>query len=84
MRFLQHNISYSNVVLGKQWSHTRRLIEPTFHFSILNQFAIVTSEKAEILTKHLEKEISKDSRKAIDIFPLVINAALDIICGNIP
>ncbi|CAL1679447.1 unnamed protein product [Lasius platythorax] len=65
---------------GKQWFHDRRLIGPTFHFSILDQFAIIMSEKAEILTKCLEKEIAKNSKKAINIFPFANNVALDIIC----
>ncbi|XP_032672297.1 cytochrome P450 4C1-like [Odontomachus brunneus] len=65
---------------GAQWFHDRRLIGPTFHFSILDQFAIIISEKADILIKCLEKEIAKCPEKAIDIFPFIINAALDIIC----
>ncbi|XP_029157254.1 cytochrome P450 4c21-like, partial [Nylanderia fulva] len=56
---------------GKQWFHDRKLIGPTFHFSILDQFAIVMSEKAEILTKCLEREIAKNPEKAINIFPLL-------------
>ncbi|XP_018304231.1 cytochrome P450 4C1-like isoform X1 [Mycetomoellerius zeteki] len=65
---------------GKQWFHDRKLIGPTFHFSILDQFAVVVSEKAEILTKCLQKEIEKNSGKPVNIFPFIINAALDIIC----
>ncbi|XP_011343712.1 cytochrome P450 4C1 isoform X1 [Ooceraea biroi] len=65
---------------GVQWFHDRRLIGPTFHFSILEQFAIVQSEKAEILIKCLEKEIERNPGKAIDIFPFAINVVLDIIC----
>ncbi|XP_012539613.1 cytochrome P450 4C1 [Monomorium pharaonis] len=65
---------------GKQWFHDRKLIGPTFHFSILDQFAVVLSEKAEILTKCLERKIEKNSGKPFDIFPFIINAALDIIC----
>ncbi|CAL1673962.1 unnamed protein product [Lasius platythorax] len=65
---------------GKQWFHDRKLIEPTFHFSILNQFAIVMSEKAEILTKCLEREMAKNPEKAINILPFLNNVALDIIC----
>ncbi|KAL6446205.1 hypothetical protein ACFW04_001079 [Cataglyphis niger] len=65
---------------GKQWNHDRKLIGPTFHFSILDQFAVIMSEKAEILTKCLEKEIAKNPGKAINIFPFANNAALDIIC----
>ncbi|RLU19899.1 hypothetical protein DMN91_008458, partial [Ooceraea biroi] len=65
---------------GKQWFHDRRLIGPTFHFSILEQFAIVQSEKVEILTKCLEKEMERNPGKAIDIFPFVVKFALDVIC----
>ncbi|XP_029660884.1 cytochrome P450 4C1-like [Formica exsecta] len=65
---------------GKQWNHDRKLIGPTFHFSILDQFAVVISEKAEILTKCLEREIAKNTGKAINIFPFANNVALDIIC----
>ncbi|KAL6446197.1 hypothetical protein ACFW04_001078 [Cataglyphis niger] len=67
---------------GKQWNHDRKLIGPTFHFSILDQFALVMSEKAEILTKCLEKEIAKNPGKAINIFPFANNVALDVICGK--
>jgi len=72
-----------NAVSGTQWFHDRKLIGPTFHFSILDQFAVVLSEKAEIMTRCLEKEIEKNPGKAIDIFPFAINVALDIICGNV-
>ncbi|XP_039314243.1 cytochrome P450 4C1 [Solenopsis invicta] len=65
---------------GKQWFHDRKLIGPTFHFSILDQFAVIMSEKAEILNKCLERKIEQDPGKAIDIFPFILNAALDIIC----
>ncbi|XP_011700815.1 PREDICTED: cytochrome P450 4C1-like [Wasmannia auropunctata] len=65
---------------GKQWFHDRKLIGPTFHFSILDQFAVVLSEKAEILTKCLERKLERDPGKAIDVFPFILNAALDIIC----
>jgi cytochrome P450 family 4 len=65
---------------GEQWFHDRKLIGPAFHFSILDKFASVFSEKADILIKCFEKEIEKDSKKAIDVFPFVINATLDVIC----
>lgn len=80
--FYNMNVSYFNAILGKQWFHDRKLIGPTFHFSILDQFAVILSEKAEILTKCLEREIANDSTKAINIFPFALNVALDIICGN--
>ncbi|XP_018355895.1 PREDICTED: cytochrome P450 4C1-like [Trachymyrmex septentrionalis] len=65
---------------GEQWFHDRKLIGPTFHFSILDHFAVVVFEKAEILAKCLQKEIEKNPGKAVNIFPFMINATLDIIC----
>ncbi|KYM97242.1 PREDICTED: cytochrome P450 4C1-like [Cyphomyrmex costatus] len=65
---------------GKQWFNNRKLIGPTFHFSILEQFAEVFFEKTEILIKCLERKIEDNPGKAIDIFPFITNATLDIIC----
>ena len=60
---------------GEQWFHDRKLIGPTFHFSVLDQFAMIVFEKAEILTKCLQKEIEKDPGKAVNIFPFKIGRA---------
>ncbi|XP_020295767.1 cytochrome P450 4C1-like [Pseudomyrmex gracilis] len=65
---------------GLQWFHDRKLIGPTFHFSILEQFVETFHEKSKILTKCLEKEIEKNPTKPINIFPFSINVTLDIIC----
>ncbi|XP_012524944.1 cytochrome P450 4C1 [Monomorium pharaonis] len=65
---------------GQQWFHDRKLIGPTFHFTILDQFAVIQFEKAEILLKCIEKKRKENSGKAIDICPLLTNVALDIIC----
>ncbi|XP_012539146.2 cytochrome P450 4C1 isoform X2 [Monomorium pharaonis] len=65
---------------GQQWFHDRKLIGPTFHFTILDQFAVVQFEKAEILLKCIEKKREKNPEKPIDVCPLLTNVALDIIC----
>ncbi|XP_012524924.1 cytochrome P450 4C1 [Monomorium pharaonis] len=65
---------------GQKWFHDRKLIGPTFHFTILEQFAIIQSEKAEILLKCIKKETEKYPGKAINIFPFLMRVALDIIC----
>ncbi|XP_025990768.2 cytochrome P450 4C1 [Solenopsis invicta] len=65
---------------GKQWFHDRKLIGATFHFSILEKFAVVMTEKAQILTKCLQRKIDENPGKAIDIYPLIVNATLDVIC----
>ncbi|XP_036151338.1 cytochrome P450 4C1 [Monomorium pharaonis] len=65
---------------GQQWFHDRKLIGPTFHFTILDQFAVTQFEKAEILLKCIEKKREKNPEKPIDACPLLTNVALDIIC----
>jgi len=67
---------------GSQWLHDRRLIGSTFHFGILEQFAVIQSEKAEILTKYLDRELEGNPGEAIDIFPFILRFTLDVICGN--
>ena len=39
---------------GSKWKTRRRLITPTFHFRILNDFIQMFEEQAAILVKHLE------------------------------
>ncbi|KAL0132779.1 hypothetical protein PUN28_000481 [Cardiocondyla obscurior] len=65
---------------GKKWFHDRKLITPAFHFSILNKFAVIQSEQAEILTKNLEKELAKNIGKPVDTLPFITNTTLAIIC----
>ncbi|XP_035735155.1 cytochrome P450 4C1-like [Vespa mandarinia] len=65
---------------GKKWMHDRKLITPAFHFNILEQYAIVMSEKADIFVKCLEEQIMKNSQELIDIFPYANRCTLDVIC----
>jgi cytochrome P450 family 4 len=55
------------------------LITPTFHFSILDSFVEVFSEKSGILVRKLQKEIGS---QGFDMYPYVTHCALDIICGE--
>jgi Cytochrome P450 len=65
---------------GQHWFNHRRLITPTFHFNVLENFCEVFSENANILIKSLE-EASADG-SSVNIYPLITKAALDIICGK--
>ena len=55
------------------------MITPTFHFSILDSFVEVFSEKSEILISKLQKEVGS---KGFDVFPYITKCTLDIICGK--
>ena len=61
---------------GTKWKSRRKLITPTFHFRILDQFIALINHHSNILIKKLKE--SKE--EAVDIMPLITRCALDVIC----
>ncbi|XP_036407558.1 cytochrome P450 4V2-like [Megalops cyprinoides] len=62
---------------GDKWRGRRKMLTPTFHFSILSEFLEVMNEQAEILTEKLEKQAGKGP---FNCFNFITLCALDIIC----
>lgn len=62
---------------GAHWFNHRKIITPTFHFSILEGFCEIFSEKSKILVKQLS--CHADSGAIVNIHEYVTRAALDII-----
>ncbi|NWS29244.1 CP4V2 protein, partial [Polioptila caerulea] len=62
---------------GDKWRSRRKMITPTFHFAILNDFLEVMNEQGHILVKKLEKHVDKEP---FDVFMDITLCALDIIC----
>ncbi|NWZ65912.1 CP4V2 protein, partial [Acrocephalus arundinaceus] len=62
---------------GEKWRSRRKMITPTFHFAILNDFLEVMNEQGNILVKKLEKHVDKEP---FDVFMDITLCALDIIC----
>ncbi|XP_028263336.1 cytochrome P450 4V8 [Parambassis ranga] len=62
---------------GHKWRQRRKMLTPTFHFSILADFLEVMNEQAEILVMKLEKQAGKGP---FNCFNHVTLCALDIIC----
>ncbi|CAO1432822.1 unnamed protein product [Diamesa hyperborea] len=62
---------------GNKWFKRRKIITPTFHFKILEQFVNIMNTQGQIFVANLAKI---DDQKPVDIFPLVSLLALDIIC----
>ena len=60
----------------------RRLLTPAFHFQILNSFVDVFNKKSWDCAKELERIIDSQNGSEFDIFPIITECALDIICGS--
>ncbi|KAE8742608.1 Cytochrome P450 CYP4, partial [Frankliniella occidentalis] len=64
---------------GAKWHARRRLLTPTFHFRILDQFLPVFNRNTAVLVKKLEKEAG---REAFNLGHYVHLCALDTICES--
>lgn len=65
--------------VGEKWRRQRKIITPTFHFKILEQFVNVFNNKSSIFVSKL----SKNQGKVFDVYPYVTLCTLDVICGMI-
>jgi hypothetical protein len=78
---LNYHLTIYNVFYpGAKWHSRRKLLTPAFHFSILEQFVPIFSEKTRILIEKL-KNAACSSPDGFDITPYITRCALDIICG---
>ena len=64
---------------GQKWFSRRKVITPTFHFKILEQFVEIFDKHSAIFVKNLAKFKGRE----FDIFPHVTLCALDVICGKL-
>ncbi|XP_032789240.2 cytochrome P450 4c3 [Daphnia magna] len=67
---------------GGRWKSRRRLLTPAFHFQILNSFVDVFNEKSIDCARQLERAIETHGDNEFDIFPIMTQCALDIICES--
>lgn len=59
------------------WHAHRKMITPTFHFTILESFCEIFAEKSNILVSKLQGHCG--TNKPVDVYPFVTKATLDII-----
>ncbi|XP_050306331.1 uncharacterized protein LOC126743337 [Anthonomus grandis grandis] len=74
-QWLGYGLLISN---GQKWKTSRRIITPTFHFSILEQFVDVFNSNEAILIDKLKREAI--GKKGVEIYSYITNCALDILC----
>ena len=65
---------------GDKWRAMRKLLTPSFHFRILEQFVPVMSKNGRILVRNLEQEASRNGGIVADLAPFILLCALDVIC----
>lgn len=64
---------------GKKWYSRRKLITPTFHFKILEQFVEVFDQQTDIFVNQLK--VKADGKTSFDIADNIGLATLDILTG---
>ncbi|XP_026773129.2 cytochrome P450 4V2 isoform X2 [Pangasianodon hypophthalmus] len=62
---------------GDKWRSRRKMLTPTFHFSILTDFLEVMNEQSDILIQKLLKHVGGEP---FNCFSYITFCALDIIC----
>ena len=65
---------------GVKWRKNRKMLTPSFHFRILEQFVPVMSKNGKILVEKLEEEAAQNDGLIRDLGPFILLCALDVIC----
>ncbi|CAI2329092.1 unnamed protein product [Caenorhabditis sp. 36 PRJEB53466] len=65
---------------GDKWRTRRKMLTPSFHFNVLNDFQAVFDYQSKILVDQLEEAANSADDRTIDAFPYIKRCALDIIC----
>lgn len=71
--------TYFFLISGGKWQKRRKILTPTFHFSILRKFCDVMIENSEILIQDLKKECG---REKTNIISYMTESTLKTICGK--
>lgn len=71
------------VFTDERWKKNRRLLNPAFHFQILNPFVDAINNKGINCIEKFEEALENHKGGEMDVFPIIISrSTLDIICGN--
>jgi cytochrome P450 len=66
---------------GKKWKVHRKILTPSFHFQILEQFLDVFKSNGDILVQRLSSHVNGPKFDITDYF---VACTLDVICGKLP
>lgn len=71
-----------NVAVGLKWRQRRKMITPTFHFKVLEDFMEIFNFQINVMLEKLMDAVKKAPGSTFDIFPFINLMSLDIICGK--
>lgn len=66
------------LISDEKWHTRRKILTPSFHFNILQQFTPTFFEKSKKLVDELDGLVDK----TIDVIPLIAKYTLLTICGE--
>ena len=64
---------------GKKWHDRRKILTPAFHFRILEQFIDVFDKQSTTLVEQMAQFADG---QLVNIYPLITNLTLDVLCGK--
>lgn len=76
-----HNALIYCYSTGSKWKTRRRLLTPSFHFDILKEFLGIMNRHARKFVVNLQ-QFATSRPTTFDIYPLITNSTLDVICGS--
>ncbi|CAG9763236.1 unnamed protein product [Ceutorhynchus assimilis] len=65
---------------ASKWKQRRKMITPTFHFKVLEDFMQIFNRQINVMLDKLLEEVQTSPRQTIDIFRFINLMSLDIIC----
>lgn len=75
---LNHYLSIVQLA-GQKWKAHRKMLTPSFHFKILEQFTGVFNRNGDILTHRLSSHVDGPQ---FDITSYITMCTLDVVCGK--
>uniref|UniRef100_A0A0K0FCG7 Cytochrome P450 4V2 (inferred by orthology to a human protein) n=1 Tax=Strongyloides venezuelensis TaxID=75913 RepID=A0A0K0FCG7_STRVS len=80
-KFLAKWLGYGLITSdGDKWRGRRKMLTPTFHFSMLKKYFDSFNNESKVMVKHLEKFCDKDIE--VEVYQYAKRAALDMICDT--
>ena len=70
----------NSTISGPKWKSHRKIITPTFHFKILEEFIDVFNSNGQTLCDKLNRE--RSGKGPFDVYQYINLYALDNICGK--